>query len=102
MGLDLSLDRWTRVAVRARIRAPKRWSADSRAVILLVALPVIIFGVPAMLGHPILPGDDLTQNYPLRVLAGRQLGSGTLPLLNPYAWSGSPLLAGGTPAPPTR
>ena len=47
-----------------------------------------------MLGHPILPGDDLTQNYPLRVLAGRQLGSGTLPLLNPYAWSGSPLLAG--------
>lgn len=55
---------------------------------------MLIFGIPALLGHPILPGDDLTQNYPLRVLAGRQLASGTLPLLDPYVWSGAPLLAG--------
>jgi hypothetical protein len=40
-----------------------------------------------------MPGDDLTQNYPLRVLAGRQIASGQLPLFDPYIWSGSPLLA---------
>ena len=42
-------------------------------VAILVALPVIIFGIPALLGHAVLPGDDLTQNFPLRVLAGRQI-----------------------------
>lgn len=60
---------------------------------LLAALPVLAFGVPALLGHPVWPGDDLTQNFPLRVLAGRQIRGGQLPLFDPYLWSGSPLLA---------
>ncbi|MBO0819960.1 MAG: hypothetical protein J2P26_03825, partial [Nocardiopsaceae bacterium] len=64
------------------------------AVAVLVALPALLFGVPALLGHPVLPGDDLTQNFPLRVLAGREIRSGHLPLFDAYDWSGSPLLAG--------
>ena len=63
-------------------------------VVLLIALPVIIFGVPALLGHAVLPGDDLSQNFPLRVLAGREIRNGQLPLYDPYIWSGAPLLAG--------
>jgi hypothetical protein len=75
-------------------RASRRRPGDVLAVILLVALPVVVFGVPALLGHAVLPGDDLTQNFPLRVLAGRQLRGGQLPLFNPYLWSGAPLLGG--------
>ena len=67
---------------------------DVVGVVLLIALPAIIFGVPALLGHAVLPGDDLGQNFPLRVLAGREIRSGRLPLYDPYIWSGAPLLAG--------
>jgi len=64
------------------------------AVVVMVVLPVLAYGVPALLGHPVLPGDDGSQNFPLRVLVGRQLRGGHLPLLDPYLWSGTPLLAG--------
>jgi hypothetical protein len=66
---------------------------DLIAVGVLAGLAVLVFGVPAMFGHPVLPGDDTTQNYPLRVMAGRELRAGHLPLYNPYIWSGAPLLA---------
>ena len=59
-----------------------------------MALPAVLFGVPAAGGVPWLVGDNLIQNYPLRVLVGRDLRHGHLPLWNPYLWSGSPLLAG--------
>jgi len=72
----------------------RRRPGDAVAVAILLALPVLVFGVPALLGHAVLPGDDLTQNFPLRVLAGQQLRSGQLPLYDPYIWSGAPLLAG--------
>jgi len=62
------------------------------AAAVLIALPVLIFGVPALLGHTVLPGDDLTQNFPLRALAGQQIRHGQLPVFNPYIWSGAPLL----------
>jgi hypothetical protein len=75
--------------------APSWWRrGDVVAAVLLIALPAVIFGVPALLGHPVLPGDDLTQNLPLRVLAGREIRAGHLPLFDPYIWSGAPLLAG--------
>ena len=53
---------------------------------------------PALVGRPLFPGsgtaDNLTQNYPLRVLSGELLRHGRLPLWDPYIWSGTPLLAG--------
>jgi hypothetical protein len=71
-----------------------RWPGEATAVLLLLLLPVLVYGVPALLGHPVLPGDDLTQNFPLRVLAGQEIRSGQPPLFDPYIWSGAPLLAG--------
>src|SRR3984957_7774389 len=70
-----------------------RWPGEATAVLLLLVLPILVYGVPALLGHPVLPGDDLTQNFPLRVLAGQDIRSGHLPLYDPYIWSGAPLLA---------
>jgi hypothetical protein len=72
----------------------RRARGDVVAVVMLIALPVLVFGIPALAGHTVYPGDDFTQNFPLRVLAGRQIRSGHLPLYNPYIWSGAPLLAG--------
>ena len=68
--------------------------ADVVGVVLLLVLPAVVFGIPALLGHTVLPGDDLGQNFPLRVLAGREIRGGHLPLYDPYIWSGAPLLAG--------
>jgi hypothetical protein len=55
---------------------------------------VVLFVGPALFGHPAIQADNLIQNFPLRVLSGRQIASGHLPLLDPYANSGSPLLGG--------
>ncbi|MGA2521305.1 MAG: hypothetical protein ABSG81_10870, partial [Acidimicrobiales bacterium] len=71
-----------------------RWSVERTCVASLVALPVLVFVVPALAGHPVVPGDDSSQNFPLRVLVGTDLRHGTLPLFNPFIWSGAPLLAG--------
>ena len=68
--------------------------ADRTALIVMLALPTLIFGVPAALGHPAIAADNLIQNFPLRVLSGRQIASGHLPLMNPLADSGTPLLGG--------
>ncbi|HSN02539.1 MAG TPA: hypothetical protein VLS91_03550, partial [Acidimicrobiales bacterium] len=68
--------------------------ADRTALIVMIALPAVIFGAPAALGHPAIAADNLIQNFPLRVLSGRQIASGHLPLMNPLADSGTPLLGG--------
>ena len=94
MGLELPATPVTRTLQGLGTRASRRWPGDVLAVVLLVALPVVVFGVPALLGHAVVPGDDLTQNFPLRVLAGQQIRSGQLPLYDPYIWSGAPLLGG--------
>jgi hypothetical protein len=60
----------------------------------MLVVPTMLFVVPALAGHPALSGDNLIQNFPLRVLSGRQLASGHLPLFNPLANSGTPLLGG--------
>ena len=39
-------------------------------------------------------GDNLDQNYPLRVLVGQIVRDGHLPLWDAFIWSGTPLLAG--------
>jgi hypothetical protein len=90
-GLPIIADPATGTA-RSALALPRR--GDVAAIVVLVALPAVIFTVPALTGHAVLPGDDITQNFPLRVLAGLQIRAGQLPLFDPYIWSGSPLLAG--------
>src|SRR5271165_3887866 len=87
-------------APEARPRAShrRRWSylerVDRWAIAFLIGLPMIIYVPPAISGRPIMNGDNLTQNYPLRVVSGELIRHGRLPLWNPYIWSGTPLLAG--------
>ena len=73
---------------------PRLSRTDWFLLALLGGLPVVLFAVPAILGQPLLPGDALTQNYPLRVLAGDLLAHGHLPLWNSWNWSGTALLGG--------
>jgi hypothetical protein len=87
----------TSVAMAAEMRSAGlswRRPGDVRAIAALIALPALIFGLPALAGHAVLPGDDLTQNLPLRMLAGHEIRAGHLPLYDPYIWSGAQLLAG--------
>jgi hypothetical protein len=63
------------------------------AVLVLVAVPVVAFVVAAAVGHMSINGDNGIQNFPLRVLAAKDLDSGHLPLWDPYIWGGTPLLA---------
>lgn len=68
--------------------------ADRLALLVLVLVPVIVNVPWALAGHPVLDGDNLTQNYPLRVLVGQLIAHGRLPLWDAGIWSGVPLLAG--------
>ena len=68
--------------------------SDRWALAVFVALPLAVFAVPALFGHLAIIGDDATQNYPLRELAANLIRHGHLPLLDPYVWSGAPLLGG--------
>ncbi|MGH9017848.1 MAG: hypothetical protein ACRDY1_08900 [Acidimicrobiales bacterium] len=71
-----------------------RRSPALRLVALFTAVAGAVFGLPAAFGATWLLGDNLIQNFPLRVLVGTDLRHGHLPLWNPYLWSGAPLLAG--------
>ncbi len=75
--------------LRARIER-----ADGRALAVLAGTPIVLMAVAALAGYPLLTGDDVIQNYPLRALVGEILRHGHLPVLNPYAWAGTPLLGG--------
>jgi len=72
----------------------RRNAADLWAIVALIVVPLAVFGITALCGHPQIPGDNVVQNYPLRVLVGQQLRRGTLPVYNPYIWGGAPLLGG--------
>jgi hypothetical protein len=93
VGPELSLTTRTATVHVPGAPASGHRRGDLLAIAILIALPVIVFGIPAVLGHAVLPGDDLTQNFPLRVLAGHEIRGGRLPLFNPYIWGGAPLLA---------
>ncbi len=54
----------------------------------------MFFGLPQLFGRVFLDGDNFLQNLPMRVLVGRDLLHGDLPLWNPYLFSGTPLLGG--------
>ncbi|HUY63086.1 MAG TPA: hypothetical protein VMV14_01060 [Acidimicrobiales bacterium] len=76
----------------------RRWARRHQGPLVVVGcfvvLPALLFGLPAALGLTWLVGDNLIQNFPLRVLVGTDLAHGHLALWDPYVWSGSPLLAG--------
>src|ERR1019366_10360930 len=79
----------TRASPRGRLGR-----ADGFAVGILLGIPLFAFSVAALAGYPLLTGDDVTQNYPLSVLAGQFIAHGHLPVYDPYLWAGTPLLAG--------
>ena len=61
---------------------------------VLVAIPTVAFVGPDLVGgHLLITGDNLQQNYPLRVLVGSMLRHGQLPFWNQYIFSGTPLMA---------
>jgi hypothetical protein len=68
--------------------------ADVVALLVLVVAPLASTAALELTGRVVLSGDDLLQNFPLRVLAGELLRHGSLPAWDPYLWSGTPLLAG--------
>jgi len=74
--------------------SPRCVSPDGRAAWIVGLVPLAVFVLPALAGHPLLFGDNATQNTPLRALVGSDLRHGVLPGWNPYSWSGVPLLAG--------
>ncbi|HEY5244803.1 MAG TPA: hypothetical protein VIJ60_03980, partial [Acidimicrobiales bacterium] len=87
----------TRTGRVPHLRRARRWlwrTPDGRAVLVLVAVPLALFAVPALFGYPAIAGDNAIQNFPLRVFSGQLIRQGHLPLWNPYIWSGSPLLGG--------
>jgi hypothetical protein len=68
--------------------------SDRWAIYWILIVPGLLFIVPALFGHPAIDADNLIQNFPLRVLAGQQIASGHLPLLDPLTNAGTPLLGG--------
>ena len=61
---------------------------------VLVAIPTVAFVGPDLFGgHLLITGDNLQQNYPLRLLVGSMLRHGQLPFWNQYIFSGTPLMA---------
>ncbi|MGH9073258.1 MAG: hypothetical protein ACRDZQ_03935, partial [Acidimicrobiales bacterium] len=78
-------------AVSPRAR-PGWWGVA--AIVVLAAVPVAAMVVPTSMGSVPINGDNPVLGYPLRVLSGRLLAEGHLPLWDPYLWSGVPLLAG--------
>lgn len=85
----------TQEATAARFAWPlPRFTREQLLLGSLVLVPFVVFLCVWLSGHLLLPGDDLTQNYPLRVLVGSDLRHGHLPLWDPYEWSGAPLLGG--------
>ncbi|MEK7834172.1 MAG: hypothetical protein AAB401_24000, partial [Acidobacteriota bacterium] len=89
--------------LKSAIRIQKPWP-QSAICITLFLLPLIYF-FPALFGKVTLaPGDGWTQIFGIRILVGRMIAAGELPLWNPYIFAGMPLLASIQPGalyPPT-
>ena len=77
-----------------RRRTAADWLRTHRAIVILLLVPLAVFGVAQAFGWVFLDGDNFLQNFPMRVLVGRSIEHGELPLWNPYLFSGTPLLGG--------
>ncbi len=78
----------------APVAAARAWARSHPGMVLLLVAPVVVFVGTQLFGRVFVDGDNFLQNLPLRVLVGRDLRHGVLPLWNPYLSSGTPLLAG--------
>ena len=70
------------------------WIKTHPGMTFALVLPFAVFGMPQLFGMTFLSGDNLIQNFPMRVLVGKDLIHGVLPLWNPYLFGGTPLLGG--------
>jgi hypothetical protein len=83
-----------RTGVRRIWAAVPGWVRRHPGMVVLLLVPFVVFGVPQLSGSVFLDGDNLLQNFPMRVLVGTDLQHHVLPLWNPYLFSGTPLLGG--------
>lgn len=66
---------------------------NSAILIALIIIPFVYF-FPALTGEVFLaPGDGWQQNFGTRILLGRMMAAGQLPLWNPMVFGGMPLAA---------
>jgi hypothetical protein len=78
----------------AQPRRPlRRWREGT--VVLVLLLPLIVFGRVALVRSTVYLADVQHYFYPYHVLGARMVAQGELPLWNPYAFSGLPLLGDG-------
>ncbi len=70
------------------------WARAHPGMVVALVVPFAVFFIPLLFGLVYLSGDNLIQNLPMRALVGRDLAHGSLPLWNPYLFSGTPLLGG--------
>ncbi len=57
-------------------------------------LELLLYLIPYSIGYPLIYGDNLNQNLPLRELSGNIFATGHLPSWDIFNWAGEPLLAG--------
>jgi hypothetical protein len=78
------------------VKSEASWNKPSSrlvAAVLLLILPLLYF-YPVLTGEvALVQGDGWAQNLGVRVLLGRMIAAGQLPLWNPYIFGGMPLLA---------
>ena len=60
--------------------------------IILALLPLVYFYPAVFGGLALAQGDGWSANLPLRVLTGRIIANGQVPVWNPFAFGGMPLL----------
>ena len=70
------------------------WIRTHPGMTVALFVPLVVTGTAQLFGMTFLSGDNFIQNFPMRVLVGRDLSHGVLPLWNPYLFSGTPLLGG--------
>jgi hypothetical protein len=70
------------------------WVRCHPGLVVVLLVPLVVFAAPQLTGSTFLDGDNFLQNFPMRALVGLDLRHHTLPLWNPYLFSGTPLLGG--------
>ncbi len=86
-----------------RRRTAADWLRTHRAIVILLLVPLAVFGVAQAFGWVFLDGDNFLQNFPMRVLVGPDLGHGVAAAVESVpVQRDTAARAASTPAPPTR